>query len=754
MSLLGLIRRLPWQFLSRIASRSFGIIDPVSILAKLRSFSQPSEVQEPMELLRAGVAFHARGMINARAIQNNLDWIWPYWVERQFDPADPAFIPRAFSFSHVNLTHRNWTALGHPGLDHYCLVDPRGLTTPLHDGWSIDMWLVLPDGGGIFPSKSSQVRQSWGTEDEHSLHTHNWLPGLELHATASLLFDGKGPRLSLKASAVSDKAGWLVAALRPYNPEGVQFIERIDWLEKTSAWRVNSETDVVMSEKPDRIIFSNYRQGDVAHRLDRSSDAQGIECEVGLATGAALFQIPPGKSAKRIEITVPLEQPASTRHRATETDGWDELLRQSARLEIPDSRMCFLHKNALKTLLLLSAGDCVPGPYTYRRFWFRDACFMVHALMSAGHTDRARRIIDSFLGRQTRSGYLHSQEGEWDSNGQVLWIMERFRRVSGEPLKEAWRKSIHKGAEWIIDKRQPMGTGSPGQGLFPPGFSAEHLGPNDHYYWDNFWGVAGLRAAAAVAEHEGREKLQERYLRHASMFFQSLLDSIKQIPASRSLGGIPAAPGRRMDSGAVGSLVADYPLQLVPSGDFRIENTLEFLLRNCMLRGAFFHEIIHSGINAYLTMHIAQALLRRNDSRFRELMEATADLASPTGQWPEAIHPQTGGGCMGDGQHGWAAAEWAMLIHNAFVREEEETLVLGSGIFPEWLKKGEPLRYGPAGTRHGSLFLSLEPENDFVRLQVEGMWHDAAPDLLLQVPGCEKMMVTDGGAQFELRRMP
>ena len=55
-----------------------------------------------------------------------------------------------------------------------------------------------------------------------------------------------------------------------------------------------------------------------------------------------------------------------------------------------------------------------------------------------------------------------------------------------------------------------------------------------------------------------------------------------------------------------------------------------------------------------------------------------ADLASPTGQWPEAIHPQTGGGCMGDGHHVWAAAEWVLMLRYCFLREEGDTLVLAS----------------------------------------------------------------------------
>ena len=80
-------------------------------------------------------------------------------------------------------------------------------------------------------------------------------------------------------------------------------------------------------------------------------------------------------------------------------------------------------------------------------------------------------------------------------------------------------------------------------------------------------------------------------------------------------------------------------------------------MKKCLVHGGFFHDMTHSGINPYLTLHLAQVLLRAGDPRYFSLMTAVAKLASPTGQWPESVHPRTGGGCMGDGQHVWAAAK-------------------------------------------------------------------------------------------------
>jgi hypothetical protein len=125
-----LLRWMPWKMLVRYAARKYGCLDPINLLSQLQRFIQPSEVNEPVELLRAGALMHARGLINKRVIQHNLDWVWPYWIERQFDPMDVLFIPRAFSITHINLSHRNWTAVGLPDFPDLPIVDPCGLVTP------------------------------------------------------------------------------------------------------------------------------------------------------------------------------------------------------------------------------------------------------------------------------------------------------------------------------------------------------------------------------------------------------------------------------------------------------------------------------------------------------------------------------------------------------------------------------------------------------------------------------------------------
>jgi GH15 family glucan-1,4-alpha-glucosidase len=366
---------------------------------------------------------------------------------------------------------------------------------------------------------------------------------------------------------------------------------------------------------------------------------------------------------------------------------------------------------------------------------------MIHAMLAVNLTERCNRLLAGFYKLQHISGYFKSQEGEWDSNGQVLWILDRYQKLTGTDVNRMQLEAVLKGAEWIRRKRRSTGRGQPHSGLLPAGFSAEHFGPNDYYYWDDFWSIAGLFGAARLAGEFGSVRKQAQLSEAARDFEKTVFDNIAAIPEHRKKGGIPASPYRRMDAGAVGVLVADYPLQLTPPGDARILATIEYLLGNCFHAGGFFQDMVHSGVNAYLTLAIAQSLLRSRDKRFRSLVTSVADMATPTGQWPEAIHPATGGGCMGDGQHGWAAAEWVMMIRNMFVAEDDGALTVGAGLFPAWLQENTHLGFGPTPTPSGTLGVRIEVGKRHCRVELDIGARNTAPVVHLELPGFEQKTI-------------
>src|SRR6185436_15418548 len=203
-----------------------------------------------------------------------------------------------------------------------------------------------------------------------------------------------------------------------------------------------------------------------------------------------------------------------------------------------------LYDTAVRTVVLHTPGEVYPGPYTYKRFWYRDAALILNALITIGARKRTRRALELFPRGQLRDGYFRSQEGEWDSNGQVLWILDRYFALTGEAVPAAWHGMIERGARWILDKR--MGADGEHPGLLPAGFSAEHLGPNDYYYWDDFWGAAGLRAAAGLLRANNPTLASE--LDVAAADFMDVIERSIGMAAPRAHGAMPAAPDRRMDS--------------------------------------------------------------------------------------------------------------------------------------------------------------------------------------------------------------
>ncbi|KGE02738.1 hypothetical protein [Pseudohaliea rubra] len=737
-------RWAPLRYLIRKAATSQGFLDPIEILGRLRGLAQPSEVGEPIELLRAGVVFHARGLINSKVIQHNLDWVWPYWAERQYDPRDRSFLPRAFSVTHVNLTHRNWTAVGYPDCDALPVVDPAGLLTPFLDGWSLDVWVLADDGRRLLPSRCSDVEQRYDLDGGAAVETRSVRDGLELSLRAEVRLEAARPVCRLHARASNSGAGGarLLLVLRPQNAEGVSFINQIAL--EDALWRVNGEAAVTLEPAPVTHHTATYQEGDVLFKLEGADPgAATVDCPVGLASAAAVY---PFDDAMAVTATIPLAEADPARPLLP--DAWAGERDRACRLECPDAHYRFLYDAAITSLVLHTPEEAYPGPYTYKRFWFRDATFIIHALLAVGLEARARRAIECFFDRQTPLGYFRSQEGEWDSNGEVLWLLDRYRRFQGGALPAHWREPVDRAARWISRKCLPESPLTPHAGLLPAGFSAEHLGPNDYYYWDDFWSIAGLRAAAEMLadDPDAARRAASAGDRLAAAVERSLASARERLgrPA------MPAAPYRRLDAGAIGSVAAGYPLQLFAPSDERLLDCVAYLLERCFVDGAFFQDMIHSGQNAYLTLQVAQVFLRAGDPRYLELMDAVARLASPTGQWPEAIHPQTGGGCMGDGHHVWAAAEWVLMVRNCFLREEGDTLVIAGGIPERWLATGEPLAFGPAPTTFGTVTVRLSHEKGGrVRVCWEPRWHREPPVLRVALPGYRVCEPGEDGALLE-----
>ncbi len=252
-----------WKYIVRYVARKKGFIDPIAMFARISAIGQPALTHAPLELLRAGAVLHARGFMNNNVIQHNLDWVWPFWVERQFDPSHPSFIPRSFSMTHINITQRNWTAVGYPGCEETPVVDARGLVMPFFDSWSLEGWFVPDSGEALLPSRTGESTQRLEWTPNLRVITVTTLEGSQLESVSEVLQGPQGPFLKVTLRLSVSVPGWLAACVRPYNAEGVSFVNDLSMLPGTVGWRINGKDSVMFSKPAEKHLLSSYRDGDV-----------------------------------------------------------------------------------------------------------------------------------------------------------------------------------------------------------------------------------------------------------------------------------------------------------------------------------------------------------------------------------------------------------------------------------------------------------------------------------------------------------
>lgn len=708
------------------------------ILRHLTTFQRlgaPMDVTPPREVVPLGVRTVLRAVRTGATTDITPEWVWPRWLEQQRDPASASFTPRGHLPTVQNVTLRNWTLVGAPATTHEAVVDPSGLVTPAFDGWSLDWW-VHDDRGWRFPSRERPRQQLLGPAPAVSTALSLGDGEIEQQVWAVETVPG------LVCMEISNHTGQrreVAVAVRPANPEGLAVIERLG-LEGDTI-HVDGQRLVTVDRQADAVLASSYRHGDCAGHLQQGS-AHGppatAVCPAGLAQGAAVFTLEPGASVRaavplgarparprwqmpwRRPLTAPALRPGRLPSGPEVAADWRTRLRRGLQVEVPDSDLQrAVDANRAYLLTLHDPGSITAGPATYHRFWFRDAAYQLAALDRWGFHDEATDVLRGYPDRQRRDGMFHSQWREWDASGAAIWSLAEHDRLTGDrDLRAATLPAVLRGASWILDIcGDDAGKDPRARGLLPAGISAEHFGPFDYYYWDDFWAWRGLLDAAALARRHGEPVAADQAERGAERLQTALMAAIDASARQAGDEVITAGPTRGIDAGMIGGLVACYPLGLLDATDPWIARTAEVLRQRFTVGPAFYQGIAHTGLGTYLTLQLAFVELLAGSARAWDRLAWLVRVATPTWTWPEAVHPALHGGCMGDGHHGWAAAELLNFVRMLLVREDRQGLTLLSVLPPDW--RGHPVRVEEAPTHHGRLSYELTWEDDQPRLRWE-----------------------------------
>lgn len=746
------------RLLHRLARR-FHLADSLDFVESMGRIGSEADVMAPTDLLPMAARLVTRGIYTQMAIQPNLDYVLPYWATRQFDENDISFVPR-MSWCALNVTHRNWTAVGKPDADREVAIDPRGLVTPWFEGWSLDTWLRC-DGREYFPSRMPRVEQKH-FENLPLVRTTCECGELTLELEAFVTDVAKLEVVMVRAKVTNrgerPLSPTLFFSVRPFNPEGSSLVKKID-LVAPDTLAINDCLGLQFAERPVIVYCANGREGDCAFHLRAAENRPATTCAAGMATAFASFPltIAPGESQERQALATTSPQVSFDKRIAAlrsydyadKRNGaraeWRHRLLEGLTVSFPDRDLTAAFQRCKGHLLLADDGDAItPGIMTYHHYWFRDAAYLVTALDRLGlHASAKRKLLD-YPRKQQPDGFFLSQPGEWDSAGQAIWTMVEHARLTGDRdyLVKIF-ESLARGADWVAQTRRRE-TAPPTKGLLPPGFSAEHFGPNDYYYWDDFWGAAALRDTAWAAEALGMRDQWVRFERETELYLADIRASMQLAMDRIGEAVMPTGPHRRFDCAAIGGLAALYPLRLFAPDDIWLGNTLTALRERCFCQGMFFQQMIHSGMNAYLTMHIAHCHLFRREAECWPLIRRVLELATPAGTWPEAIHPHTYGGVMGDGMHLWAAADWLLLMRDVLLFEENDILVLTPAAPADWFAWGSRTEVRRAPTHFGVVSYRIEGLADETRLEIDADWRAAPRRIEWNFPFVAESAVVDG----------
>jgi hypothetical protein len=411
-------------------------------------------------------------------------------------------------------------------------------------------------------------------------------------------------------------------------------------------------------------------------------------------------------------------------------------------------------------LILSDKGQIHPGPTIYDSFWIRDSSVEGIACALAGDQNLAAEQFGTYypkafddnwdrppvgpVGMRGFFGQEHERnDREWDANGQALWAIGRLDRIRGAAQgfgQSLFTPYVLEGARWLRHNRDS-------NGLLHSGWSAEHLGDMDKpHYWDDFWGLAGLWEAARLAERIGSPQAGEIWSAYDQLR-RATQDSIRWVLARQHERGewqtyIPTGPANvgGLDSTMVGAVAYFHPCRLYMGEklgsdiDVAARQTLDTLWAHFVQDGGYRHDAAWRAYGPYLTLQLAHAFLLLGDlDRMERCLnwasrEAFAQVSRPgapaADRWPVVLGAWNEQHCypiqsdftdqpystwyMGDIPHGWACAEFMLLMRDMLFFEADEDqdahVYLAPGLTTLRVGHGQTVEVRNAPTVFGSAF--------------------------------------------------
>jgi hypothetical protein len=434
-------------------------------------------------------------------------------------------------------------------------------------------------------------------------------------------------------------------------------------------------------------------------------------------------------------------------HRSATAQRWRAALAPAMELDVPERKVEDAFRASLMHLLLprhrTADGQWVQtvNQLQYHAFWLRDAAIMTNALDLAGLHAPARENLDFFGSWQLGDGLFISRPGQLDGHGQALWaIGEHVRRTGDLDFARRMLGPVERAVDWLARTRRqdPLG-------LVPPSDPNDNELVAGHLAGDNFWAVAGMESAVALARALGDGERAEAWRRELDDLRTTVLGRVREVAARTPRGAIPPsldAPGGE----DWGNLWAAYPAAVLDPRDPAVSATLA-RVRADAAEGL---PLYGAGMHGYLGFRIWQTELARGEQAkvVQGLYDALAHTTATHGGFELGIRPY-GSRSTDDNMtpHGWFAAELVALIRNVVVREAPDGAIeLGAALPPAWLRPGRRVAVRNAATVAGPLSFTLRSRRGGATLSWDAAGLRPGMPLRFVLPRAARAVRVDGAA--------
>ncbi len=658
-----------------------------------------------------------QGINNNKYILSDTENIWPYWAYLYFNNLKKQFYPSQFLLN--NIYEKNWTLIGFPFENNKLVVDSHGLIMPTELGWSLDIW--YSDQEKIYsPAKLTDVKQKI-VNNFPIVETIYQVADTIISTTIFLktnfkkntdnfdnVFMGKIRVTNTNDSNKSN--GSIYLAIRPYNSEGITEISQITYLSQ-NAFIVDNKLALVLLEKPDNIICSNYKEGDVAKNAHLFQMILKSNCTNKLCSALAEYKLELSQNTAQeiyFQVLPPKEIKINQKNNNANKDlkltdyikklkalnfeqefinlnkEWLAIKEGLLQITIPDKKLQnIFEKISLHLHTFIKKNEVIAGGLIYNNFWLRDMIFLLRALNRIGSSLYSEEIILAIINHKN----LPNINDELDSLGQLLYIIYDTYQYSNDItflektfyfVSQIITKINHHTYHHSFDDKY--------NGLLDKSFSMDYLNEKDFFLWDNLWLIKGLFSAHKIAETMQHQSKANHYYEMHQKYLSNLNKKILEICQKENTEPlIPITPTRFNESKLIYSLSALYPLNIYGENDEFIINTINKLTSNFTENDLIYNSAF-KGFSIYENILLANVnLIKANYSKAYHILNWLKDVTSETGSIPEIINPINKKGIFGDGDYVAGESEFVVLIRNLLIKENEDSLEFLPYLPAEWL---------------------------------------------------------------------